>query len=304
MKGRILVIRGGAIGDFVLTLPVLAALRQRFPETALDVMGYPHIASLARLAGTVTEVRPIESRSLAGFFARGGALDPALADYFASCDVIFSYLFDPDSIFHTNVARVSRAQLILGPHRPDESSDLHATDQLLKPLERLAIFDAVPMPTLPSNPAKVSLRPPALAVHPGSGSERKNWPETHWIELLRIVAKSTPWHVRLVGGEAEEMRLERLAEHLPVDRVEIWRSLPLHELASRLATCSRFIGHDSGISHMAAAAGVPVLALWGPTREAVWRPRGRSVDLIHAPEGLPRLEPVTVAAKLLGPPPS
>ena len=52
--GRILVIRGGAIGDFILTLPVLAALRAQFPQARLVVLGYPHIASLA-LAGELAD---------------------------------------------------------------------------------------------------------------------------------------------------------------------------------------------------------------------------------------------------------
>jgi heptosyltransferase-3 len=52
---RILVIRGGAIGDFILTLPVLAALRERFPGVEIEVLGYPHIASLA-LSGGLAKV--------------------------------------------------------------------------------------------------------------------------------------------------------------------------------------------------------------------------------------------------------
>ena len=50
-KNRILVIRGGAIGDFILTLPVLSALRQQFPETQIEVIGYPHIVQLAVAGG-------------------------------------------------------------------------------------------------------------------------------------------------------------------------------------------------------------------------------------------------------------
>ena len=123
IRGKILVIRGGAIGDFILTLPVLAALRRHFPETELQVLGYPHIAQLALAGGLVDRVRPIDSRPLAGFFARAGALDGALADYFTGFAVIVSYLYDPDGIFRANVARGSNAQFIAGPHRPDEQLD-------------------------------------------------------------------------------------------------------------------------------------------------------------------------------------
>jgi heptosyltransferase III len=95
-QGKILVIRGGAIGDFILTLPVLAALRRQFPRTHLEVLGYPHIAGLALAGGLVQRVQSIEARSLAGFFARDGALAEDLVDYFSDFDMIISFLYDPD----------------------------------------------------------------------------------------------------------------------------------------------------------------------------------------------------------------
>src|SRR6266436_1003708 len=82
--GKILIIRGGAIGDFILTLPVFAAVRQHFPHTRLAVLGYPHIAKLALAADLAHEMRSIEAGSLSGFFARNGKLDAALEEYFAS----------------------------------------------------------------------------------------------------------------------------------------------------------------------------------------------------------------------------
>ena len=119
-RGKILVIRGVAIGDFILTLPVFRALRRQFPQTHLEVLGYPHIAQLALAGGVVDQVRSIDSRPLAGFFAREGSLDQSLANYFAGFAVIVSYLYDPDGIFQENVARCTKAQFIAGPHRPDE----------------------------------------------------------------------------------------------------------------------------------------------------------------------------------------
>jgi heptosyltransferase-2 len=117
-ENKILVIRGGAIGDFILTLPVLSALRQQFPETRLELLGYPHIAQLALAGGLVDAVRSIEARALAGFFAQGGRLDPELADYFSSFALILSYLYDPDGIFQENIARIARTHSLparIGP---------------------------------------------------------------------------------------------------------------------------------------------------------------------------------------------
>jgi heptosyltransferase-2 len=98
-KGRILVIRGGAIGDFILTLPVLAALRSQFPAVSVEVLGYAHIAQLARVGGLADVVRSIEARALASFFARNGSLPEDMQDYFARFALILSFLYDPDGIF-------------------------------------------------------------------------------------------------------------------------------------------------------------------------------------------------------------
>jgi ADP-heptose:LPS heptosyltransferase len=286
------VIRGGAIGDFILTLPVLAALRERLPRNHLEVLGYPHMASLALSAGLVDAVRPIESRPMAGFFARGGDLDPQLASYFSTFNLIVSFLFDPDLIFRGNIARVSRAQFIQGLHRPDERGPLHATEQLLGALQSLAIFDADPVPRFCAGPP-LNSQELLLAVHPGSGSSRKNWPEARWRELLAELVRQEPLRFLLLGGEAEEGRLERLAAELPGGRVEVLRSRPLPEVAGRLACCCGFLGHDSGITHLAAAVGLPGVVLWGPTNEAVWRPRGSKMHLVMAGESLSEL-PVSI----------
>ena len=296
-QGRILVIRGGAIGDFVLTLPVFAALRAQFPAARVEVLGYRHIAELAVAAGLAHAARSIEARSLAGFFAAQGELAPELQEYFGGFAIILSYLYDPDGIFAENVARCSRAQYLAGPHRPDEQAGLHATEVFLKPLERLAIFDASPVPRLALPPP---VRPllPRLAVHPGSGSERKNWPEARWAEFLEDWIRTTDHGLLLAGGEAEGSRLERLAARLPAERVVRAFGLPLPELAVQLSSCAALVGHDSGISHLAAAVGLPVLALWGETAEAVWRPRGERVRILHAPRGLAELEVAAVRAEL------
>jgi heptosyltransferase III len=301
-QGKILVVRGGAIGDFILTLPALAALRKQFPRTHIEVLGYSHIAGLAELAGYVNEVRSIEARALAGFFARRGELDEGLCHYFDNFNIVISYLYDPDGIFQENVARCTDAQFIAGPHRPNETQNIHATEVFLQPLERLTIFNANATPTIPLPGQRERSAKGPLAVHPGSGSEKKNWPEPSWEEFLRKMEQETDWKVLLVGGEAEEERLQRLASLVPVERLRVARSLPLDELAGRLAGCKAFVGHDSGISHLAAAVGTPVVALWGETKADIWRPRGDLVQLLHAPKGLPRLkvnEVFTVAHKLM-----
>lgn len=296
-RGKILVIRGGAIGDFILTLPAIAALRQQFPQAHLEVLGYPHIVQLAQAGGLVDRVQAIEARGLASFFARKGELPEDLRDYFSEFNVIVSYLYDPDRIFQENVQRCFPGQFIVGPHRPDETDRTHATRVYLKPLERLAIFEADSVPRLALDPRPSALDP-VLALHPGSGSERKNWAEQNWAELIAQLLATTTMNLLLVGGEAEGDRLQKLAAALPPTRVSVARNLPLAELARRLQSCAGFVGHDSGITHLAAALGLPCVVLWAHTIEEIWRPQGERVQILRATSGLATLPVARVLAVL------
>jgi heptosyltransferase-2 len=295
-QGKILVIRGGAIGDFILTLPAIAALRRQFPRAWLEVLGYPHIVRLAEAGGLVDRAQFIEARPLAGFFARQGLLEPDMKDYFSEFDLIVSYLYDPDGIFQSNVGRCTSAPFIAGPHRADEQVGLHAAKAYLQPLERLAIFDADPVPRLrlQQQPDTLSY----LALMPGSGSPRKNWPEANWSDLLQALINETPADLLLVGAEAEAERLQRLAAALPPERFRLAQSLPLPELGSLLQGGAGFLGHDSGISHLAAALGLPGIVLWGDTAPEVWRPPSPKVVLVRHPAGLSGLPTRQVLARL------
>ncbi len=292
----ILVIRGGAIGDFILTLPVLSALREQFPAARIELLGYPRIASLALMGGLIDAVGAIESRPLATFFASRATLDPAMQEFFGRFALIVSYLYDPDGIFQENVRSCSRSQFIVGPHRPDEKGSIHATQCFLQPLERLAIFDFDPIPRLEvpmigGSAGAIGRAGSArwLAMHPGSGSELKNWPEQRWRELLEQIIQHTSVQILLVGGEAEAGKLDRLAQGLPPDRLRIADKLPLPALAQEFKGCAGFVGHDSGITHLAAAIGIPTIALWGATNKRVWEPRGADVQLLRASKGFSAL---------------
>ena len=299
---KILVIRGGAIGDFILTLPVLSALRQQFPKTQLEVLGYPHIAQLSVAGGLADAVRSIEARPLAGFFARGGILEPELQEFFASFAIIISYLYDPDGIFEANVRRSCKGQFIAGPHRPDESKSEHATAVFLEPLKRLAIFDANPVPRLTLSEKRVpsSALSNRIAIHPGSGSETKNWGLDKWIELARQLLNFGPASLLIIGGEAESAKIERLKSALPQQRAEFAFNLPLPTLAGGITSCSLFIGHDSGITHLAAATGVPAIALWAETSPEIWKPLGNHVTVLRSSSGLPDLDVPLVLEAVTG----
>jgi heptosyltransferase-3 len=134
---RILVVRGGAIGDFVLTLPAIKLLRDRFPKAQIEILGYKHIAALAEGRFYAEAIRSLESGELARFFAKDSELPAEWANYFAAFDLVISYLFDPDGIFQTNLKRAGAKTFMAGPSKLDNSE--HAARQLARPLAALGL---------------------------------------------------------------------------------------------------------------------------------------------------------------------
>jgi heptosyltransferase-2 len=296
---RILVIRGGAIGDFILTLPAICLLRDAFPAAHLEILGYQHIVRLAVLSRYANAMRSIEYGPLASFFVPGGELATELIEYFASFQQVVSYLFDPDEIFANNLRRAGTRNLIaVSPKITDGEC---AARQLARPLKQLRLYLHNPGPRiLPNDPRKVDCN--LIAVHPGSGSERKNWPLERFAELATLLLERPQTRLLLIGGEADGRRLETLQRNLPSDRVELARNLPLAELARRVRDCALFLGHDSGISHLAAAVGTPSVLLFGPTDPAIWAPQNPQVRIVRAPcltmEGIGQAAVMTAVREL------
>ena len=258
---RVLVIRGGAIGDFILTLPALRLLRETIAGCHLEVIGYPAVAELARTAGLADSIRSLEHRTMAPLFAKTALIDEALAEHLRSFNLVVSFLYDPDGLFRASLERVGVKTLIECSPRV-QAEGAHASKQLAQGLEKLAMFLEDEHMQRAHFERRLDGRG-RIAIHLGSGSEKKNWPLERWLQ----VADGFPGaEVVFITGEAEAERGIQ-----PVGRAS-WHALPLPELAGRLGTCTAFFGHDSGISHLAAACGVPSLLLFGPTDPAIWAP--------------------------------
>jgi heptosyltransferase-2 len=122
-----------------------------------------------------------------------------------------------------------------------------------------------------------------IALHPGSGSETKNWPIENWIKLGDVlVAKGH--RLLIVAGEADSARTQKFRAAWKDESVQFAEHFALPHLAALLEEMS-FIGHDSGISHIAAAVGARCLLLFGWTDPAIWAPRNENVTVLRAPEG-------------------
>ena len=305
MAGGILVVRGGAVGDFILTLPAIGLLRSAFPGQRLEILGYRHIAAIADGRYYADAVRSIEYGPLARFFSRDADLDGELAAYFAGFGQVVSYLSDPQGIFVATLRRAG-VKSLLSAYRPWQPG-VAAARQLARPLEQLALFLEDPSARVFPNAADSEHASRFLgggvrsALHPGSGSERKNWMLGRWKAVVEELARHVDgFELLLVGGEADRERLAEfsLGLEVPFQRVE---NVPLPELAAVFRECRLFLGHDSGPSHLAAAAGTRCVLLYGPTDPAVWGPTNSGVRILEAPNGdFSRLSVGTVLDAALG----
>ena len=290
---RILVLRGGAIGDFIATLPALHALRTRWPDAYIELIGYPHIANLARIGGLVDRVDSLDRAQIARLFAPGIPLEDKLRERLASFDFVLTYLHDPDRSVETHL-RLSEVPDVLYAS-PIPAAGRHITDHLVAPLERLALYETGAKPALDLNAesraagkawlAAHGVKKPPVALHAGSGSPRKNWPVARFIEVARRLHEAGDV-VLFVLGEADGAIAPEIREAVEAVDGVLAEGLELVETAGVLASCAAYLGNDSGISHLAAALGLPSLALFGPSDPKVWGPRGVHASFLHAPEGL------------------
>jgi hypothetical protein len=139
---------------------------------------------------------------------------------------------------------------------PEPGAEIHAADFFLGQVGGQGA-------AVPSIQCEGIARADFAAIQPFSGSGRKNWP----LERFREVAARLSIPVRWCAGPEEP-----LADAVRFDN--------LYELACWLASARVYIGNDSGITHLAAAVGTPVAAIFGPTDPAVWAPRGPHVSVL------------------------
>lgn len=287
-RPRFLVLRGGAIGDFVLTLPALHALRECWPEAHIELLGYPHVANLALACGLADHVDSLDRAGMARFFSLVPSFSDQQVEYIKSFDLIVSFLHDPGGVVQENLRAAGARQVIYGSPIVEQG---HAVDHLVKPLETLALYVSGGIPRLEiAGPirkqgfawlAARGLEKTAVAIHPGSGSPRKNWPADRFAELARKLAASGNASPFFTWGEADvktAAALQKTAGDIP-----FLSDCTLVELAAVLANCRAYVGNDSGITHIAAALGLPVVALFGPSDPDRWGPRGPNVKILRAP---------------------
>jgi len=273
---KILVLRGGALGDFLVTLPALGLLRTRWPQARIELVGHARAAELGLRGGLLDAVHSQHEARWAALYGRD-PLAVGLQAWLAAFDLVINYWPDTDGALAAHFPVRTGQTWLTAAALPAVSPAARHYCETLQPLglattdycSRLSVGK---LETQNSKPR--TQNPVCIAIHPGSGSPRKNWPIERWTELAGKLRDQAP--LLIVGGEADAAAVAALAA-----RGDVAQNLPLPALARRLAACQRFLGHDSGVSHLAAAVGTPCVLLFGPTDPAMWAPPGRHVQIVR-----------------------
>jgi len=289
LPSKILMVHAGGIGDLLLSLPAMRAFRDAFPDSSLELLGFPERLSLVVYDLRASAAHSIDQAGLARFYLEEPALPPRLVDFFSSFSAALLIGRSQAEIFAENLRRAGLKQVIFLPSFPEERKKIHVTDALLKELRSFGIEgDASFSPLRLSQEVLWGADEwlgrtgwkkggQILAIHPGSGSPIKNWAPSKFARIADWAGEHAS--VFLISGPARDGR-EEVLRAVKKTRPILLDLLPLPHLAAVLGKCAAFLGNDSGITHLAARMGIPTVVLFGPTDPAVWGPRGPKVRII------------------------
>jgi ADP-heptose:LPS heptosyltransferase len=289
---RVLIVHQGAIGDFICCLPALACLRQALSDAHITLLGYPRVLEIAVERYYAESVLSIDRADMALLYQEGEAYPADFRALFEGFRRIGVFGSD-NGPFSRNLEELSRAPVTVARPFPPEGSGIHMVDHALSLVRSMGFPVHRDCPRLHLlakerheavaflNHHGVTRDDPVIAIHPGSGSQKKMWPLERFLTLAEGLATAHGGQILFVVGPGEEHIKERLFTMIRGKPWFVLSGLSLPLLGAILEQACVFVGNDSGISHMAAAVGVPVVTLFGPTDPVVWAPLGGDVTVIR-----------------------
>lgn len=283
---NIIVLRGGALGDFLLTLPAISALRNAFPNATLSLFAYSEAASLVVKCGVADKTFSLNHAGIAQLFSDHPCFDERITRMFFEADLVLNYLNDPDQTVAKNLKVLCGGRVLT--QSPFVRSG-HASGHFLQPLQQIGLKPGNTVVKLKldaeiihAGKAKLEVfagNRRTVAIHPGSGGQFKNWPLDRFLALAGILRKTHGFAPFFITGEADTLVLKKMIELQT--GYPVFSNLSLEEIGGILGASDAYIGNDSGITHLAAVVGTPlVVALFGPTNPEIWAPAGPNVRIV------------------------
>ncbi len=277
--GKILIVHQGAVGDLILALPAIKALREVLQPARMEMMGHPWTLALVSGRPYADAVIDINRGDMAPFFQEAAALPAEQCRHLE--EFAAAFCFSRSETLARNFRRAGIRQVFTLPSFPD--TRMHVIDHHLLSLKALGISSTSTSPLIyvrdqERHEAEQFLcnqgwnLTKIVALHPGAGSRKKTWPAARFAALARALA-SAGHKILILEGPADEAAAAEVRTGLKGIPYLLVQDQPITRLAALLSFASLFIGNDSGVSHLAAALDKPTIALFGPTDPSVWAPR-------------------------------
>ncbi|MCF6159636.1 MAG: glycosyltransferase family 9 protein [wastewater metagenome] len=291
-RKHILIIRPGALGDVIVTLPAFGAIRSHFPDAHIEIMGNTSFLEIVNGRFYADTISRFDQGDIAALFLKDAEMPDSVMRRFGNRDVIVPIVLGKEQDFMRNL-KITGAQCIMHcePFPPD-NEQIHIADHFLRSLDLWGIpcTDRIPKlflcdgdMLLGDSFIKDNIKNPKnalIALHPGSGSRQKCWPVEYFAELILWLRNGMDANILVIAGPADIEIVDRLRVKVGSD-CSVAQELPLPTLAAMIKRCNLFIGNDSGITHLAAAVGTRTIAIFGPTDPGIWRPLGEQVSVLY-----------------------
>jgi ADP-heptose:LPS heptosyltransferase len=281
-----LVISLSNIGDAVMTTPVLEALHRHAPELQMDIVADRRSSAIFEQCPYRRDIHLRDKR--AGLRERWALLR-------ALRRTRYRYVVD---LRTDGYARLLRADAVYSKRRG--RAGLHAVEQHYAVLGPLVGSAAIPATTVWLSDAqrahaRARLGPGGrtLALGPGANWAGKIWPAAGYAALGRELAGEFA-RVVLLGNAQDRDIAEEVAAALPLPVLNLAGQTDLMEAAAVISAAGAFVGNDSGLGHLAAAVGTPVVTIFGPGEPARYRPWSERSECLIGPGA--RIDGVTAAA--------
>ncbi|MDR2945393.1 MAG: lipopolysaccharide heptosyltransferase II [Candidatus Adiutrix sp.] len=294
---KLLIIKMSAVGDVVMTLPALEALRHKYPAARIDWLVEPAAAGLLHGHPQLDRViisprRELSRLAKAGRLLRAHRLYRAFKEDLRSVE--YDVVLDLQGLLKSGLmVRLARGRRKVGfdltreksykflsEKMPPYDPDRHAVLRYLDAAAYLGAERPAPWPeayyTPPPQAAREAEELLARRVHgpfvifnPGAKWVTKRWPLPHWLDLAEKVLRSTELEIAVTGGPEDAEWGEAIVRAVPEISVNFCGQTSLPALAHIMTRAEAVVTADTGPMHLAAAVGAGGLALFGPTRP--WR---------------------------------
>jgi len=300
---QLVVLHQGAIGDFVLVLSVVQAVRSRVGAEHVAVIATAPSAKLAVGHSAIDAWQSAEQAALHTLFREPGPLDDRLASVLSAADWVLSFLSDTSGPVHQRLCASTTGRVMSIDPRPSEETlarRRHITMQWQAEIRERGLDPGDLAPPVihlgPGREAAIGGReatcrareaasrvgrdagPRRVVVHPGSGGREKCWPIDRFVRLVESLKNvEVTWVLGPAECESQGEQTVVVRERVAATPESLLVEQDLCQAARRIAGADLYVGNDAGPTHVAAAMGIPTVAIFGPTDPQVWRPLGNDV---------------------------